>query len=166
MKTRGRAGGTFLGLVAALALSAAPHADQASAQEADGLEQRVLGPGLYAFQTRTRSASCGDDERTGYVDTFLAPIHGIPGSRSMRMDLPSNTYWPTWSIAVTAAGEVTGDAFLAGSSGPSRPTSHFAVHVDGSHFEGEGTRSYDAQIAGETRRCVVTYDALLRRIDL
>jgi len=50
-------------------------------------DQTVLGPGMYVFQTRTRSATCGDDERTGYVSTFLAPIHGVPGSRTMRMTL-------------------------------------------------------------------------------
>ena len=152
--------------LAAVALMATPLAPSASAQIDAGLEQTVLGPGMYVFQTRTRSASCGDDERTGYVDSFIAPIHGIPGSRSMRMDLPNSTYWPTWSITVGEGGQVTGDAFLAGSTGPSRPTSHFSVRLDGSHFEGEGTRRYDSQTAGETRHCIVTYDALLRRIDI
>jgi hypothetical protein len=152
------------GALALTTLLARPSAPTASAQESD--DQHVLGPGLYVFQTRTRSASCGDDERTGYVDSFVAPIHGIPGSRSMRMELPNNAYWRDWSITVSADGAVAGDAFLVGSAGPSRPTSHFVVRVDGEQLEGEGTRVYDAQIGGETRRCVVSYDALLRRIDL
>jgi hypothetical protein len=37
---------------------------------------------------------------------------------------------------------------------------------DGQRFVGEGARSYTATIDGERRRCSVSYDALLRRIDL
>ena len=127
--------------------------------------QTVLGPGLYVFQTRTRTASCGDDERTGFVSSFVAPIHGVPGSRSMQMHLMNSPYWSTWTITVDAHDHVIGDSFLDGSSGASRPTSHFDVTRTGDRFTGEGSRSYDATVGGVQRRCVVTYDALLRRLD-
>lgn len=137
----------------------------ATAQDAPTTPQTILGPGLYVFQTRTRTASCGDDERTGYVSSFYAAIHGIPGSRQMTMGLLNSPYWATWTITVSPQNEVTGEAFLTGSRGASRPTSHFVATQDGDRFTGEGTRTYDAEIDGTMRRCVVTYDALLRRLD-
>jgi hypothetical protein len=137
----------------------------ASAQEGPGGAQSVLGPGLYVFQTRTRTASCADDERTGYVSSFFASIHGVPGSRRMSMGLVNSPYWSTWTLTVGADDSIAGDSFLDGSSGPSRPTSHFVVTRRDDRFTGEGTRTYDAVVEGTRRRCVVTYDALLRRID-
>lgn len=151
-------------LVALAALTAL--VSSSSAQEAPDLPpQTVLGPGLYVFQTRTRTASCQDDERTGYVSSFVAPIHGVPGSRTMRMQLVNSPWWSTWTLRVDASDRIVGDAFLDGSSGPSRPTSHFEVTRNGDRFTGEGSRTYDATIAGARQRCVVTFDALLRRLD-
>jgi len=124
-------------------------------------DQTVLGPGMYVFQTRTRSATCGDDERTGYVSTFLAPIHGVPGSRTMRMTLENSEYWPVWQITVDARNQVVGHATLAGASGANAPTNHFEVRRERDRFVGPGTRRYSA----EGRDCAVEYDALLRRID-
>jgi len=124
-------------------------------------DQSVLGPGMYVFQTRTRSASCGDDERTGYVSTFLAPIHGVPGSRTMRMTLENSEYWPVWQITVDAQNQVVGHATLAGASGANAPTNHFEVRRQRDRFVGTGTRRYERG----GRQCAVEYDALLRRID-
>jgi hypothetical protein len=157
-----------VGLGAALALTmtcatVAPP-ERAAAQTRD--EQSVLGPGMYVFQTRTRSATCGDDERTGYVSSFLAPIHGIPGSRSMRMQLVNSPYWSGWSLTVRADGTVVGESTLDGAEGPNAPTNRFEVTRDGDRFTGRGARSYTANVDGRQRRCTVQYDALLRRIDL
>ncbi|MCB9598723.1 MAG: hypothetical protein H6719_38765 [Sandaracinaceae bacterium] len=128
---------------------------------AQGDRQTVLGPGMYVFQTRTTSASCQDDERTGYVSTFLAPIHGVPGSREMRMTLTNSEFWPQWTITVDAAGRVVGDATLAGASGPTAPRNHFSTTRQGERFVGTGQRTYRAN----GQLCRVEYDALLRRID-
>ncbi|MCA9606114.1 MAG: hypothetical protein KC619_10995 [Myxococcales bacterium] len=144
-------------LVGAALLGALAGGTSAAAQS----QQTVLGPGMYVFQTRTRSASCADDEATGYVSTFMAPIHGVPGSRSMRMTLTNSEFWPTWTITVDAANRVLGDATLAGSSGPSAPRNHFSVSAQGDRFTGTGQRTYRAN----GRECRVEYDALLRRID-
>ncbi len=144
-------------LGAGLALALGAGGPRAAAQGS----QTVLGPGMYVFQTRTRSASCDDDEATGYVSTFLAPIHGVPGSREMRMTLSNSEYWPTWRITVDAANRILGDATLAGASGPSAPRNHFSVTRQGDRFTGTGQRTYQAN----GRECRVEYDALLRRID-
>ncbi|UJR84082.1 hypothetical protein [Sandaracinus amylolyticus] len=137
----------------------------ARADAQGGGEQTVLGPGLYVFQTRTRAATCGDDERTGYVTSFVAPIDGVPGSRTMRMRTPDSQYWSSWTITIGGDDAISGEAFLTGSSGPNRPVSRFTVRRDRDRFTGQGVRSYDATVGGATRRCEVTYDALLRRID-
>jgi hypothetical protein len=130
-------------------------------------EQTVLGPGMYIYQTRTRSASCNDDERTGYVSSFVAPIHGVPGSRSMRMQLVNSPWWPQWTLTVDASGLVSGDATLHNSRpGPDQPRSHFEVRLDGPRFTGTGWRSYQSTVDGQPRTCRVEFDALLRRIDL
>lgn len=150
-------------LAAALALvigaGLAPSAPRVRAQEqAPEYEQSVLGPGLYVFQTRTVSATCGDDERTGYVSTFVAAIHGIPGSREMRMQLVNSPWWASWTLRVEPSGQIIGDARVEGES----RTNHFEVSRDRrGRFAGQGTRTYRS---GQ-QRCSVTFDALLRRID-
>ena len=150
---------SLLPLAAALlfASTAAP-SPVARAQNA----QTVLGPGMYVFQTRTRSASCDDDEATGYVTTFLAPVHGVPGSREMRMTLVNSQYWPTWQITVDAQNRVSGESTLAGASGPNAPRNRFTVSWQRDRFVGTGTRTYRSG----ARECRVEYDALLRQIDL
>lgn len=132
----------------------------------DAAEQSVLGPGLYVFQTRARDATCGDEERSGYVTSFIAPIDGVPGSRRMRMRTPDSPYWSSWSITVEPDGTVSGVAFLTGSTGPDRPSSRFTVRRDRDRFTGQGVRRYQGTVGGVTRPCEVTYDALLRRIDV
>ena len=148
-------------LTAGLALAAATVASAQPTRD----DQSVLGPGMYVFQTRTREASCGDDARTGYVSSFLAPIHGIPGSRTMRMQLVNSPYWSAWDLSVRPDGVVVGRSTLDGAEGPNAPTNGFEVRRDGDRFTGRGARTYHATIDGERRRCTVTYDALLRRID-
>ena len=125
-------------------------------------EQTILGPGMYVFQTRTRSATCGDDERTGYVSTFVAPIHGVPGSRTMRMQLLNSPYFATWTITVNAEMQVIGDSTQTGQSSPNAPTNHFEVSRRRDRFVGTGVRRYRSG----GRECEVHFDALLRQIDL
>jgi hypothetical protein len=129
--------------------------------------QSVLGPGMYVFQTRTRSATCGDDEVNGYVDSFVAPIHGVPSSRRMTMSLVDTRWWSTWTITVDGEDRIYGDSLLDGGSGPNRPTHHFVVsRRDAARLTGVGVRTYPSTVAGAARTCQVFYDALLRRIDL
>jgi hypothetical protein len=154
---------SIIGRTLAVALlTSALFAHPGTAQTAD---QTILGPGLYVFQTRTRSATCADDERTGYVSSFVAPIHGVPGSRTMRMELLNTAYWSTWSITVTAQDRVVGDSTMNGQRGPSAPRNHFEVSVDRDRFTGTGTRTYTRTAGGRTEQCSVSFDALLRRID-
>lgn len=145
-----------------IALACALLAESGAAQTDD---QAILGPGLYVFQTRTRSATCNDDERTGYVSSFVAPIHGIPGSRRMSMQLLNTNYWSRWTIRVEGDNRVVGDSTMNGARGPSAPRNHFEVTLEGDRFVGTGTRSYTRTVDGERQPCAVTYDALLRRID-
>ena len=128
----------------------------AAAQTRD--EQAVLGPGAYVFQTRITQASCGDVDRTGYVNTYHASVEGIPGAGDMVMRVIDSSYWPRWTLGVRADGQVTADA----TSERVRGANHFEVRRSGSRYTGTGTRRYRSG----SRTCSVTYDALLRRIDL
>lgn len=150
---------------AGLALAVAASALLAVPGTAQTDTQTILGPGLYVFQTRTRSASCGDDERTGYVSSFVAPIHGVPGSRTMRMQLLNSPYWSEWRITVNAQDAVIGESTMNGQRGPSAPRNQFEVRVDRDRFTGTGTRTYTRTVGGRAEQCSVTFDALLRRID-
>ena len=62
---------------------------QARAQDKAASEapQTILPPGLYLFQTRTRDGSCADAPRTGYVTSAVATLDGVPGARSMTLQL-------------------------------------------------------------------------------
>lgn len=154
-----------LALLSALVLVSFAHDAGARAQTV--ADQSVLGPGLYVFQTRTVSASCGDDERTGYVSSWVAAIDGVPGSATMNMHVVDNQYWSTWTLTVSADGVVSGEAFMAGTSGPSRPRNTFHVTRDtAGRFTGRSVRSYQRTEGGVAQQCEVTSDALLRRIDL
>ena len=125
-------------------------------------EQSVLGPGLYLFQTRVKSATCGDADRTGYVHSQVATIDGIPGARKMTMKLPNSKYWPTWDIVVEADGAVGGTALTKDKSA----VSAFEVRKKkGRRFVGKGMRQYNRRIKGKKERCSVEYEALLKRID-
>lgn len=157
----------FLVLLVLLASWVAPQATAQEAPVAD--DQSVLGPGVYVFQQRTLSATCADDDRTGYVLSFVATIDGVPGSRSMTMKLLGARYWSTWSLTVAANGEVHGESFMDGTTGENRPVNRFRITRDRGRnrdrFTGTGTRSYNRPVNGETRRCEVSVEALMRRID-
>lgn len=120
-----------------------------------GGSQTILGPGLYVFQTRTTTATCDDDTRDGYVTTFLAPVHGVPGSRTMRMQLTNSEYWPRWELTVNRQNQIIGEATAPGRR------SHFEVARSGDRFVGSGFRTYRSG----PRECRVNYDALLKQID-
>ena len=127
-------------------------------------QQTFLGPGMYVFQTRVRNATCGDDQATGFVDSFIAPIHGVSGSRRMVMHLLNSQYWPDWTIVVTEGDEIFGDSSLHGWRGADPPTNHFMVtRRDAARFTGLGVRRYRGQ---NGQPCEVTFDALLRRVDI
>ncbi len=136
---------------------------QARAQgEARSYDQEILGPGLYAYQTRVREATCGDDSQTGFVSTFMGSINGIPGSRSMEMKLINNRYWPEWTITVRPDGTVVGAARVSGET----REAGFEVRRDEGRFVGTGSRTYQTTINGERRNCTVHVDVLLRRFDV
>lgn len=137
------------------------------AQDApDGDRNTVLGPGLYAFQTRIDSATCGDADRTGDVTSYYAAIDGIPFSREMRMSLMNSRFWPAWSLQINPQNVVIGDAQQAEVTGPNRGASHFEVAYQSSgRFTGRGHREYSRTVNGAQTRCRVVYEALLQRID-
>jgi hypothetical protein len=160
MNQRGRrVGGVgLLGVLAAwLALAAPP---VVTAED----KQAVLGPGLYVFQTRTREATCGDAEPDGYVLSFLAAIDGVPGATSMSMQVINTKHFNSWTLKVTPAGQVVGDSKIGNAA--DAPDSHFEVSLDGPRFKGTGYRSYNGTLNGKPVRCKVSYDALLRRVDI
>jgi hypothetical protein len=132
------------------------------------MDQMALGPGLYVFQTRTLGATCGDDERTGYVSSFVASIDGVPGSRSMQMHLLDARFWSTWTLTVSASGMIHAESLMDGTTGANRPMNAFDVSRDatGPRFTGHGARTYEGTVGGHAQHCEVTFDALLRRIDL
>lgn len=140
----------------------------AFAQDAPvAMDQSALGPGIYVFQTRTLAATCGDDERSGYVSSFVATIDGVPGSRTMSMHLTNARFWSTWSLTVDAAGMVHGESLMDETTGANRPTNRFDVSRDATgRFTGHGARGYDTTLAGHPQHCEVSFDALLRRIDI
>ena len=127
--------------------------------------QSILGPGLYVFQNRLDRATCGDISGSGYVNSYVAAVNGIPHSATMQMALPDSTYWPTWELGITADGHVVGVSQQAGVTGPDRGDSHFDLTLNGEQFTGRGQRSYMSNVNGTRRRCTVEFDTLLRRID-
>jgi len=125
--------------------------------------QSVLGPGLYVFQTRTRSSSCKDSDRDGYVMSYFAAINGIPGSRTMVMELVNTPHFKTWALQVATDTALTGKSRMG--TTPSAPDAQFTVTRDDDRWKGTGFRSYEGKLDGKPVRCRVDYDALLRRID-
>ena len=121
-------------------------------------DQNHLGPGLYVFQTRITEASCGDADRTGYVNSYFASIEGIPGANDAVMRLIDSQFWPRWGLSIAADGMVSGSARNERVQG----TNQFHVRWNGSRYTGTGTRTY----RNGNRTCNVTFDALLRRIDI
>lgn len=136
-------------------------------QDASGSgNQQVLGPGAYIYQTRVRNATCGDDYRTGYVNTFYAAIDGIPEARTLNMTLLNSRYWPRWTLTVTGSDEVVGEADVARQDNrPPDASSSFEVSRERGRFVGRGSRVYMKRVNGTSTRCRVGFDVLLRRLD-
>ncbi len=161
---------TYVGLAAIAALVAllptaavAPASVEAQPPAADA--QRILGPGLYVFQTRLDHESCGESSNTGYVTTYFAAVNGVPGSRTMQMQLLNSDFWSTWTLSVTPDNHIMGDSQQDRVTGPTRGESHFELTRDRTKFTGRGSRTYTATVNGEARRCRMAYDALLQRLD-
>jgi hypothetical protein len=149
---------------AVLALSTAEAQRRSRSGSGSGDTQRILGPGLYVFQTRLDHSSCGESQGSGSVTSYFAAVDGFPGSRQMTMHLLNSDYWSTWTLAVTEDGRIIGDSQQDRVQGPARGDSHFELHRDGRKFTGRGSRGYTATIDGHPQRCRMAYDALLRRL--
>lgn len=143
--------------------------DGATAAESDASlpPQTLLGPGLYVFQTRTRSGTCHDAPRTGYVTSAVATLDGVPGARTMTMQLLNSKYWPTWTLQITTDGAVIGTANMGGAKDDTKGSSRFELRAKKARFQGVGARSYpgSADAQGQTTRCTLDYDALLKPLD-
>jgi hypothetical protein len=127
--------------------------------------QTILPPGLYLFQTRTRDGTCNDAPRTGYVTSAVATLDGVPGSRTMTMQLLSSKYWPTWTLTIAADNTISGSAFMNGAKDDSAGVSRFEIREKKDRFQGVGSRSYNGTIDGKAARCTLNYDALLKPLD-
>ena len=127
--------------------------------------QTVLTPGLYLFQTRTRDGTCNDAPRTGYITSAVATLDGVPGARSMTMQLVNSKYWPTWSLTIHKDDSVSGSAIISGGKDESKGTSRFEMRSKKDRFQGVGSRSYPSQVDGKPVRCTLNYDVLLKLLD-
>ena len=150
---------------ASTSASSATASTSASATPVDDLPpQTILPPGLYLFQTRTRDGSCNDAPRTGYVTSAVATIDGVPGARTMTMQLLNSKYWPTWNLTVTAEDAIVGAANLSGAKDDKAGSSRFEMRErkDRDRYQGVGARNYNATIDGKATRCTLNYDVLLK----
>jgi len=145
-----------LGVVWVLVLGLLPALNGPPASAQRRQQQEVLGPGIYIYQTRITEATCNDATRTGYVDSYVAAINGIPGASSMDMMLTNSEYWKEWDLTVQANGMIVGQARVRNRS------ARFEVRRNGTRFTGTGNRVYTSN----GQRCTIEYDALLRRIDV
>ncbi|MEY4581880.1 MAG: hypothetical protein RL701_6583 [Pseudomonadota bacterium] len=127
--------------------------------------QTLLVPGLYLFQTRTRSGSCNDAPRTGYITSSVATLDGVPGARTLTLQLLNSKYWPTWTLNVGTDGAIVGDANMAGARDDSKGSSHFELRAKKERFQGVGVRSYPNPTDPAAARCTLDYDALLKPLD-
>jgi hypothetical protein len=161
LKRWGIGGAVGLGLGWAL-LQATPWLSAGTPAHAQD-KQSVLGPGLYVYQTRVKHASCGDAEPDGYVLSFFAAIDGVPGSTSMTMQLVNTAHFKDWTLTIRGT-QVTGQSKIG--KAPDGPETHFDVVREGDRFKGTGERSYNGSVGGKAQRCTVSYDALLKRLDV
>lgn len=153
-------------MVTGLALAAASVAALAERVQAEELPpQTVLQPGLYLFQTRTRSGTCPDAPRTGYVTSAVATLDGVPGSRSLTLRVLSSKYWPRWELTVATDDTIVGTATMFGKNDPQKGTSRFEVKAYKDRFQGTGSREYPAPPKSDVARCTLLYDALLKPIE-
>lgn len=124
-------------------------------------QQKVVPPGLYLLQTRTRKGSCDDAPRTGYVTSSMATLDGVPGSREMTLQVLNSKWWPSWSLSIEGEHTIRGSAVMFGGTDTSKGTSSFEVHPYKDRFQGTGTREYPRG----SQRCTLDYDVLLKCID-
>jgi hypothetical protein len=156
----------LLAALPAFPLDAQPGASKSPPTAADDQSpQTVLAPGLYLFQTRTRSGSCNDAPRTGYITSAIATLDGVPGARTMTMQLLNSKYWPTWTLTVGADNAIAGSANMSGAKEDKDGVSRFELRAKKERFQGVGTREYPGQKDGKSARCTLDYDALLKPID-
>jgi hypothetical protein len=156
-----------LGFALTLSLSGAPSdAQTVPVSAAPELPpQTILAPGLYLFQTRTRDGTCDDAPRTGYVTSAVATLDGVPGSRTMTMQLLNSKWWPTWTLSVAADDTISGSANWQGGKDPALGSSRFEMRAKKERFQGLGSRDYLSKAEGQPKRCTLHYDALLKELD-
>jgi hypothetical protein len=143
-------------------LAAQPAAAAPAPAQSDLSPQKILPPGLFLFQTRTRDGTCNDAPRTGYVTSAIATLDGVPGSRTMTMQLLNSKYWPTWTLTVTDDNTIIGTANMKGAKDDSEGGSRFEIRSKKDRYQGVGARSYNSVVDGKTTRCTLNYDALLK----
>ncbi len=151
-------------IMGALAVSAAASDGSTGHAQPVADDQRVLAPGLYVFQSRLDRSTCGEDAETGYVTSYFAAIDGVPGHREMTMRLLNSTYWARWSLSVAPDGRVVGESHQEGVPEARRGVNRFEIRREDGRFVGRGSRSYFRRIEGQTRRCSIEFDALLRKL--
>ncbi len=154
---------TLLACVCALGVAHAQDSASSGAKEEED-PQTILPPGLYLFQTRTRDGSCPDAPRTGYVTSAVATLDGVPGSRTMTMQLLNSKYWPTWTLVVGADDSITGNAFMGGAKDDKNGSTRFELREKKDRFQGVGARTYPSTVNGQPTRCTLNYDVLLKPI--
>jgi hypothetical protein len=142
-----------------------PPAAPAPAAAPDLSPQTLLMPGLYLFQTRTRDGTCNDAPRTGYVTSSVATLDGVPGSRTMTMQLLNSKYWPTWTLTISDKDVILGTANMSGAKDDTNGSSRFEMKIKKDRFQGVGARSYPGQADGKNVRCTLNYDVLLKALD-
>lgn len=127
--------------------------------------QTLLLPGLYLFQTRTRSGTCNDAPRTGFITSAMATMDGVPGSRTLTMQLTSSKYWPTWTLNIAADGTIIGSANMGGAKDDSKGSSRFELRAKKERFQGVGSRRYPNPNDASAAWCTLEYDVLLKPLD-
>ena len=168
VQAEGKARKPAAGAAAAQAAPGAASTPSGAASSAAGGKelppQTILPPGLFLFQTRTRDGSCNDAPRTGYVTSAIATLDGVPGSRTMTMQLLNSKYWPTWTLTISADNAIIGSANMNGAKDDSAGSSRFEMRErkDRDRYQGIGSRNYNATIDGKPTRCTLNYDVLLK----
>lgn len=127
--------------------------------------QTILPPGLYLYQTRTRDGTCDDAPRTGFVNSTVATLDGVPGSRVMTMELVNSKYWPTWKLEVKKGDVIVGTANLMGAKDATNGSTRIELRANKDRFQGQGSRTYFSTIKGKKVPCTLNYDALLKPLD-
>jgi hypothetical protein len=157
--------GYVVGFMAACVLAMGAAHAQEQQTPVDANPQTILPPGMYLFQTRTRDGTCPDAPRTGYVTSGIATLDGVPGSRTMTLQLLNSKYWPTWSLTISQDDVITGSAFMSGAKDDKNGSSRFEARAKKDRFQGVGARSYPSTVNGQAVRCTLNYDVLLKPID-